>query len=195
MKQLIVSCCLVFLVPAYTSAHGVSNTTATINLRPHGMVELNVQFHFIDLMHHMHKGINLASVAAMTPEKFKPLYQSVVELFDRQLILTQNKNRLVLHARYPDIGQVLGLLKREFLEKSHGIDKNAPYTFGDRRFYQVFTFDVTLPNKNNIKSVKVSLPKTLGEVNLTINQSLTCHLNQVTAWTVFPRSRTGCASL
>ena len=186
-------CFMLILVSSQmVCAHGVKNTSASIEIRPNGLVELQIQFHFVDVLNHIGKDTDLVSIAAIKPKQFQVLYQTVQQLFDKGLVVTYGKKELALNERYPSTEQALELTKREFLEKTYLSDKSIPYTYSDRRFYQVFSFDFKLPKNSEIKDIKVSLSKELGEVNLTLSQSLTCHLNEVTNWLVYPRPRSGC---
>lgn len=181
MKFLFILIFLVLPLNAYT--HGLTSASAKIELRPGNLVELKVQFNFIDLLNHQSKNFSLAVIAALSQEKFGLLYQEVRKLFKKKLIVKKGAKRLEINRRFPSQSQMFHLIKREFIElKFNKKQKNVPYTFSDRRFYQVFYFDFRIASAKDLKELSISFPKELGSVYMTFVQSSNREIHKGEFW-------------
>jgi len=76
------------------------------------------------------------------------------------------------------------LIKREFIESRliQGA-KNIPYTFNERRFYQVFYFDFLISSPRDLQELSIAFPKELGTVYTTFTESTNQELHQGDIWT------------
>jgi hypothetical protein len=171
------------LLPIMTFAHGVTSTTAKLEVRPNNLVELRVQFDLIELLNHQAEKYSLPQVASLTPETFGKLYQEVIKLFDKKMSIQVGDRVVAVNKRYPSKDQVLKLLKRELMEVNFSSDnKEAPYTFSDRRFYQQFFFDFRLNVKKDLKRLHLDFPNELGNIYLTMSTSKTLELHKGESW-------------
>lgn len=166
---------------AYT--HGITSTTATIALRPANLVELQVQFNFIDLLNHKSNNYSLPLIASLSDDKFGLLYQEVIKLFNKELRITKGIEILEINARFPTQIQMFDLIKREFIEKRVMKNaKNIPYTFDERRFYQVVYFDFLINSAEDIQKLSITFPQPLGTVYVTLTQSSNQEVHKGAAW-------------
>jgi hypothetical protein len=164
-------------------SHGLKSASATISVRPNHLIELQVQFDFIQLLNHKNKNYSLGVIAALSDEDFGRLYDEVIKLFDRALLLEGEGHLLSLNRRYPSQSQMFGLLKRQFIEsKLSGKQKAAPYTFSDRRFYQVFFFDFKMRPSQSLKDLEVTFPEELGDVYVTVTRSRNREVHAGEVW-------------
>ena len=112
------------------------------------------------------------------------LYRAVIKLFDRDLIIQKGAKTLGINTQFPTQQQVFSLLKREFIESQFINDpKNRPYTFSDRRFYQVFYFDFLINSPQHIEDLSLSFPKELGGVYVTLTRSSNQEVTPGETWT------------
>ena len=174
---------LLCLFPLMALGHGVTSATAKLEVRPNNLVELKVQFDFIELLNHKAIKYSLPQIASLKPETFAVIYQEVIKLFNNQLTITHGDKFVTTNKRYPSNEQVLKLLKRELIEVNFSSpNKQAPYTFSDRRFYQQFYFDFRLNNAEDLSQLQVAFPKELGNVYVTVSQSTTRELHKGEMW-------------
>lgn len=174
---------LLCLFPLMAIGHGVTSTTAKLEVRPNNLIELNVQFDFIALLNHKATKYSLPQIASLKTETFGILYQEVIKLFNQKLKVIRGSEQVITNKRYPSHEQVLKLLKRELIEVNFSsTTKETPYTFSDRRFYQQFYFDFRLNSSKDLGQLQVVFPKELGNVYVTISQSNTRELHKGEAW-------------
>ncbi len=174
---------LLCLFPVVVFGHGVTSTTAKLEVRPNNLVELRVQFDLIELLNHNATKYSLPQVASLKPETFGLLYQEIIKLFNTQLKI-KNANALVAtNKRYPSKEQVFNLLKRELINVNFSSpQKETPYTFSDRRYYQQFYFDFRINTEKDLDHLQVEFPKELGNVYVTISRSVTRELHKGEVW-------------
>ena len=171
------------LLPLTVFAHGITSTTAKLEVRPNNLVELNIQFDLIELLNHHGTKYTLAQVAALKPQTFSVLYQEITKLFDTQLKLKVRNNLLKTNKRYPSAQQVLNLLKRELIDVNFSSpQKQIPYTFSDRRYYQQFYFDFRANIEKDLSQLQIEFPKELGNVYVTVSTSATRELHKGEIW-------------
>ena len=60
-----------------------------------------MQFDFIQLLNHKNKNYSQGVIAALSDEGFGRLYDEVIKLFDRALLLEGEGHLLSLNRRYP----------------------------------------------------------------------------------------------
>lgn len=147
-------------------AHGVKSSSATVEILPNRLVNLKVQFHLLDFLHHSPESgvLTLPAVASMPEHMFVSLYQSVLADFDDNLQVSLGEEPAVLNLRLPSPRQAHGLLKREFVESKYAGQGSPPYTFDDRRFYQIFNYDFRLTPEQNIDDLHIRFPSKLGKI-------------------------------
>ena len=146
-------------------------------------MELKIQFDLIELLNHHGTKYTLAQVAALKPETFSVLYQEVIKLFNARLKLTIGDRLVKTNQRYPSAEQVLNLLKRELIYVNFSSpQKETPYTFSDRRYYQQFYFDFRANIEKDLSQLQVEFPKELGNVYVTISTSVTRELHKGETW-------------
>ena len=156
---------LVMAVVAVSSeGHGLTSTSAKIEVRPSRLVEISVQFDFIELLNQGSRRYPLAIVAALPEDKFGLLYKEVVKLFDRELKVLLSNEQVVLNRRYPSQQQVFSLLKNQFVDSQFSTKSRMPYTYSDRRFFQVMSFDFKLVTTKKLENLAVIFPQQLGDV-------------------------------
>ena len=171
------------LLPLTVFAHGITSTTAKLEVRPNNLVELNIQFDLIELLNHHGTKYTLAQVAALKPQTFSVLYQEITKLFYTQLKLKVRNNLLKTNKRYPSAQQVLNLLKRELIDVNFSSpQKQIPYTFSDRRYYQQFYFDFRANIEKDLSQLQIEFPKELGNVYVTVSTSATRELHKGEIW-------------
>lgn len=164
-------------------SHGIKAPTAKVELRSQNIINIQVQFNLIDLLNYKSKNYSLMAVAALPKAKFEKLYQEVIKLFNRSFTVKRAEKIIELNKRYPSSEQVYQLIQREFIEKKvTASDKHIPYTFSERRFYQLFNFDIRLKTIGDIKNVNISFPKELGDVYVTYSNSKTMELHTGETW-------------
>jgi len=174
---------LLCLFPLLALGHGITSTTAQLEVRPNNLVELNIQFDLIELLNHHGTKYTLVQVASLKPKTFGVLYQEVIKLFDARLKLTIGNGLVKTNKRYPSAEQVLNLLKRELIHVNFTFpQKEAPYTFSDRRYYQQFYFDFRANIEKDLSQLQIEFPKELGNVYVTISTSVTRELHNGETW-------------
>ena len=161
-------------------SHGIKTATAKISARPAGVVEISVQFNFIDLLNHNSHDYSLPVIAALSEKEFGLLYKEVIKLFKHKLIIKNGSKTLPSNMRLPTQAQMFSLIKTEFIESK--ITHQKPYTFSDRRFYQVMNFDVRLTNTQDLALLSVVFPKELGDVYVTYTQSNNQEIHRGEVW-------------
>lgn len=161
-------------------SHGISSATATISARPAGVVELSVQFDFIDLLNHNSHNYSLPVIAALSEKEFGLLYKEVMKLFSNNLKIKKGSEALPPNMRFPTQEQMYSLIKTEFIESK--ITHTKPYTYSDRRFYQILNFDVRLSNPSDIAQLSITFPKELGDVYVTYTQSTNQEVHRGGSW-------------
>mgnify|MGYP001130771186 FL=1 len=105
--------------------HGLASASAKIEVRPNRLVELRVQFDFIELLNHGSKVYTLAVVAALPDEKFALLYKEVIKLFDNELKVMLGTKAVVLNKRYPTAQQMFSLLKGQLVDSQSRLQAPA----------------------------------------------------------------------
>ena len=171
------------LFPLLGLGHGVTSTTAQLEVRPNNLVELKVQFDLIELLNHHGTKYTLAQVAALKPETFGVLYREVIKLFNKRLKLKVGNSLVKINKRYPSAEQVLNLLKRELIHVNFSSpQKETPYTFSDRRYYQQFYLDFRANIEKDLGRLQVEFPKELGNVYVTLSTSVTRELHKGETW-------------
>ena len=182
MKLLIIA--ILMLLSTHSQSHGITSASAHIAVRPGHLIELQIQFNFIDLLNHKSNDYSLPIIAALSEQKFGLLYKAVITLFNQKLIIKKAGNTLSLNKRLPTQKQVFALIKRQFVESRFIKDKkNTPYTFSDRRFYQVFYFDFLLNAPTDLDQLSISFPQQLGTVYVTLTESSNQAIHQGDVWT------------
>lgn len=163
--------------------HGITATSAEIQVRPSNLIELKLQFNWIDLLNYQSNQYTLPVVASLPKEKFTLLYNEVKKLFQKELVIKKGSTRLEMNMRFPSQEQVLKLLKREFVESQlQQTQTDIPYTFSDRRFYQIFYVDFLIDSHKDINALSISFPKPLGNIYTTLSYSSNQELHQGTVW-------------
>lgn len=176
---------IVSLMAIKAYGHGLVSASSKIELRPHNLVEIQVQFDFIKLLNHSSKDYALPVVASLPKEKFGLLYTEVIKLFDKQLQIKKGKGLIAFNKRYPSQEQVFEVVKKQFIEqKFSSRNKGAPYTFSDRRYYQVFNFDFKISKKEDLDKLNITFPKPLGNMDITYSEPTTKELHKGEAWTL-----------
>ena len=165
-------------------SHGISSATATISARPAGVVELSVQFDFIDLLNHNSHNYSLPVIAALSEKEFGLLYKEVIKLFSNNLKIKKGPEALPPNMRFPTQEQMYSLIKTEFIESkiTHTKPYTYTYTYSDRRFYQILNFDVRLSNPSDIAQLSIIFPKELGDVYVTYTQSSNQEVHRGGSW-------------
>lgn len=165
-------------------SHGITATSAEIQVRPSNLIELKLQFNWMDLLNHQSNQYSLAVVASLPEDQFALLYNAVKKLFQTELVIKKGATRLELNMRFPSQDQVFKLLKREFVETQfQRTQTDIPYTFSDRRFYQVFYVDFLIDSHQDINALSISFPKPLGDIYTTLSYSSNQELHEGTVWT------------
>ena len=176
---------------ANTYSHGLTSTTAKIALRPGNLIELRVQFDFMGILNHRSHDYSLPVIASLPEDKFGLLYNEVIKLFKTKLTVKLGNDSLTdtitTNMRFPSQQQVMNVLKRQFIQSQFLQDKNnTPYTFSDRRFYQVFSFDFRLNALEDLKDLSITFPKPLGEVYVTYSESSNQAIHSGSDWRFIP---------
>ena len=179
------SLALLMLIPNLFYAHGLSSASAKIELRPANLIEIQVQFNFIDLLNHKSHDYALPIIASLPKEKFELLYNEVIKLFKKNLLVKLKGKSIKLNRRFPSKEQVFNLLQQEFIG-SKVMRNIKPYTFSDRRFYQQFYFDFRLKSKKDLEQLKIQFPKELRGLYVTYTESKNQALNQGGTWQYKP---------
>ena len=185
MKNLLLISLFIFsvVVAPSTYAHGISTATAKIEMRPGNLIELKIQFNLIDLLNHNEKKYSLPLIASLSDEKFGLFYKEIVKLFKQNLIIKIADKPINSNARLPTQAQMFALLKREFIETKFSKNpQNIPYTFSDRRFYQIFYFDFKVENQQVLEKLLIQFPQQLGTIYTTFTQSSNQEIHQGDAW-------------
>jgi len=159
------------VVAVSAEGHGLTSTSAKIEVRPSRLVEISVQFDFIELLNQGSRRYPLAIVAALPEDKFGLLYKEVVKLFDRELKVLLSNEQVVLNRRYPSQQQVFSLLKNQFVDSQFSTKSRMPYTYSDRRFFQVMSFDFKLVTTKKLENLAVIFPQQLGDVYVTFSKA------------------------
>lgn len=182
-KKKLLKCVVLALLSVNSFGHGLVSTTAEVSLRPHNLIEVQVQFDFSALLNHNSNAYSLSLLASLNDEKFGLLYGEVIKLFDRRLIVKNKGIPIDLHRRYPTQEQVFGLLKQQFIESTMGPSQfSLPYTYSDRRFYQLAFFDLKLNSSEDLKNLEITFPPELGDVYVTFNEPKTVEVHKGKAW-------------
>ena len=161
-------------------SHGIKTATAKISARPAGVVEISVQFNFIDLLNHNSHDYSLPVIAALSEKEFGLLYKEVIKLFKNNLKIKNGTKTLPPNIRFPTQAQMFSLIKSEFINSK--ITHKKPYTFSDRRFYQVMHFDVRLTGKQDLAKLSINFPKELGGVYVTYTESSNQEIHHGETW-------------
>ena len=177
-------CLLILVATAALSVegHGLASASAKIEVRPSRLVELTVQFDFIELLNHGSKVYPLPVVASLPEEKFALLYKEVIKLFDKELKVMLGTKAVVLNKRYPTEQQMFSLLKGQMVDSQFSNQVSAPYTYSDRRFFQVLSFDFKLITAQQLSDMKVTFPKQLGDIYVTYSKSKSSSLHPGEPW-------------
>ena len=177
-------CLLILVATAALSVegHGLASASAKIEVRPSRLVELTVQFDFIELLNHGSKVYPLPIVASLPEEKFALLYKEVIKLFDNELKVMLDTKAVVLNKRYPTEQQMFSLLKGQMVDSQFSSQVSAPYTYSDRRFFQVLSFDFKLITSQQLSDMKVTFPKQLGDIYVTYSRSKSSSLHPGEPW-------------
>ncbi|UVW34029.1 hypothetical protein NYF23_08260 [SAR92 clade bacterium H455] len=177
-------CLLLVAITAVISAegHGLSSASAKIEVRPSRLVELSVQFDFIKLLNHGANAYPLAVVASLPEQKFALLYKEVIKLFDNELKVMVGNKAVVLNKRYPTEQQMLSLLKGQLVDAQFSSQGSMPYTYSDRRFFQVLSFDFKLITAQQLSDMQVTFPKELGDIYITYSKSKSSNLHPGESW-------------
>ena len=162
--------------------HGLASASAKIEVRPNRLVELRVQFDFIELLNHDSKVYPLAVVAALPDEKFALLYKEVIKLFDNELKVMLGTKAVVLNKRYPTAQQMFSLLKGQLVDSQFSNPASKLYTYSDRRFFQVLAFDFKLLTAQESSQLKVTFPKELGDIYITYSKPKSSSLHPGESW-------------
>jgi hypothetical protein len=162
---------LMAAVAVSAEGHGVTSTSAKIEVRPSRLVEISVQFDFIELLNQGSKKYPLAIVTALPEDKFGLLYNEVVKLFDRELKVLLDNEKTALNKRYPSQQQVFNLLKSQLFDSRFSTRSLIPYTYSDRRYFQVVSFDLKLVTTQQLDKLAVIFPQQLGDVYVTFSKS------------------------
>jgi hypothetical protein len=170
-------------VPLNAISHGVISATAKITHREFNIVEIQVQFDLINLLNHNSKNYPLPIVASLPNDQFGQLYNEVKKLFARSLKVKIAEKLIPLNHRFPSQDAMFGVISRQFLEQSLARKKNVPYTFSDRRFYQVVYFDFRVTGESDINQLAISFPKELGNLGVTFVESFTKEVHSGSTWT------------
>ena len=181
---------------AYVYAHGIKSSSATIEVLPNRLVNIKVQFHIVDFLHNTpeSRALPLQVLASMPKKMFALLYQSVLAIFDAELQVTLrsqaslNPKPVSLNLRLPTSEQAHRLLKRELVENNHSGQGSPPYTFDDRRFYQVFNYDFRLSTEQNIGDLNIIFPRELGEVYVSFITPQMRHVEPGKIWSFVDRA-------
>ena len=164
-------------------SHGVKSATANVEVRPGNLIELKVQFDLIKLLNHNSNQYSLALIAALPDEKFALFYQEIIKLFDKRLMIKSAGKPVSVNKRYPSQQQVAQLIKRQFISSRLSTEQATdPYTFSDRRYYQVFYFDFRLSSKQDLDNLSVVFPPELGNIYITLSHSSNHEVHSGEAW-------------
>ena len=168
---------------SYSFGHGLKSATANIEVRPNNLVELKVQFDLKKLLNHNSNQYSIPILAALSEEKFALLYNEIIKLFDNHLQIKNGDKSISINKRYPSQQQIRQVIKRQFI-KSKLMAKQAvePYTFSDRRYYQVFYFDFKLNVKNDLEALSISFPPELGNIYITFSESSNHEIHSGEKW-------------
>jgi hypothetical protein len=177
-------CLLLLMITAVLSAegHGLTSASAKIEVRPSRLVELSVQFDFIELLNHGSKVYPLAVVASLPEEKFALLYREVIKLFDNEVKVMLGNKAVVLNKRYPTAQQMFSLLKGQLVDSQFSNQTSKLYTYSDRRFFQVLSFDFKLITAQQLNDMQVTFPKELGDIYVTYSKSKSSSLHPGEPW-------------
>jgi len=182
--QVLRRCLLMLMTTAALSVegHGLASASAKIEVRPSRLVELTVQFDFVELLNHGPKAYPLAVVAALPDEKFALLYKEVIKLFDSELKVAVGTKAVVLNKRYPTAQQMFSLLKGQLVNSQFSNQTSKLYTYSDRRFFQVLAFDFKLATAQELNQLTVTFPKELGDIYITYSKPKSSSLHPGEPW-------------
>ena len=177
---------------AGVNAHGIKSSSATVEVLPNRLVNIKVQFHMVDVLHAAPgtSALTLPVVAAMPEQMFASLYEAMLAEFDVGLqasLLAQpglSRQSVVLNKRLPSAQQVQGVLKRELVESKYAGQGKPPYTFNDRRFYQIFNYDFRLAPGQSIDDLKIVFPAQLGEIFVSFTAPQTRNVAPGETWSI-----------
>lgn len=166
--------------PSYS--HGLTSASAEVEVRPNNLIELRVQFDFVELLNHEAEKYSLPLLVSLPEQTFAIFYTEVISLFDRALIINNGADAVDLNRRYPSQQQMFALLKREFAQSQFASKQSIPYTFDERRFYQQFFFDFRVQSAEDIENLAISFPKELGNIYVTLSKSTNTEVHQGDTW-------------
>jgi|TARA_B110000238_G_scaffold182901_1_gene209037 hypothetical protein len=163
-------------------SHGLTSASAKIEVRPSRLVEISVQFDFIELLNHSSKQYPLPIVAALPEDKFNLLYLEVLKLFTMKMKISIGDKLIDVNKRFPTVQQVKSVLQSQFMNSQFSAQSNLPYTFSDRRFFQIVSFDFKLKSLEKIDDLKVLFPDELGDIYVTYSTTNSGHVNSGKVW-------------
>lgn len=195
-------------MPSY--AHGLISSAATITSRANHLMEIKLQFNLLtvidnledihnindkinastDTMAHRahstakHQRYTLSQLVALSDKQFSVLYKELITHLDKSLQVSIAGRNITLNKRYPSQQQVSSLIKREFIESlmSEKAKRSTPYTYNERRHYQVFYVGFKVNNEAERNALKVTFPDALGDLNVTYSESTTSLLHKGQVW-------------
>lgn len=172
------------LFSAHSFGHGVISSSATVTTRANNLVEIKIQFNLQTLLNNTEKKYSLTQLAALSDKEFGKLYYDIISIFDSGLKVTVDNSVVKLNKRYPAEKQVQGLIKREFIESrmSDAAKNNIPYTYDERRHYQVFYFGFKVKSSKELDTLKIDFPTALGDLYVTYSASRTSVLHEKESW-------------
>lgn len=175
---------LALLIARHSCGHGIISSTANITERGNGLVELKIQFDLVTFLQNSQSPKTLQQLSTLEPEHFSNIYKDVIHEFKKGLNVTQGKKAIALNQRFPSSEDVHALLKREFIESklSKQAKKSIPYTFNERRFYQVFFMDFKIKKGSDLQSLSIQFPKALRNMYVTYSKSHTSELHTGETW-------------
>ena len=163
--------------------HGLKSATANIEVRPNNLIELKVQFDLNKLLNHNSNQYSTMTLAALSEEKFAFLYNEIIKLFDNHLQVNNAGKSITINKRYPTQQQMFQVIKRQFIKSKFTAKQAAePYTFSDRRYYQVFYFDFKLSAKEDLAALSISFPSELGNIYITFSESTNYEIHSGKMW-------------
>ena len=170
--------------------HGLRESTAEIKVLENRLVTIKVQFNLIDYLNSEARSkspIDLEMISVMPEGMFESVYASVTESFlsGMQVFckrLDGSAQRIHINARFPSAQQAKGLIKRERVEKQYSGNGKPPYTYSDRRFFQVFNFDFRLAKGDSIDCLRMRFPSQLADVFTSFSEQQTRHVAPMSEW-------------
>ena len=192
------------LLSPFSLAHGLKDPTANIEVFPNGLVNIKVQFYLLDFLKRQgaaNETVDLAALAVMPPPVFQMVYDTVRQAFVEQLTVTCHAakldrktagelqaepqfdaQQLILNRRFPSGEQAHRLIQREVVEAQYANSGKPPYTYDDRRFFQVFNADFKLTAKQSAECLRIRLPSELGTVYVSYSSIQARHVDADEEW-------------